>query len=560
MDPAIKTEEPPASMVSAKPETDTPPQTGWQSTAPFRVLGYSDGSYFYMPDKLGQVQAIRGNQHNKPYLLPLAKIQFWERSFPGKQGADWDAAGNALLRASEDRGIYDPSNIRGRGVWEDAGRSVLNLGSCLIVDGERIGNGEIDSEFNYPRNITLEEKNLSSPLPSEESAKIIPLIKLLPWDKVISAVMLAGWCVVAVVCGGMRWRPHIWVTGGVGTGKSTVIKDVIRPILGRFALLAQSNTTEAGLRQKLKFDSLPVVFDEAEGEDKKAAARMQNVLELARQASSESGAGIIKGSKDGQATEYKIRSCFAFSSVGVGIKLQSDASRITVLELGRKVIDYKHFKEEWKKTLGQREFCDSLRARIIQALPDIKANAETFAQAVAEHFGSHRTGDQIGALLAGAYALYRTDRITIEAAREWVQRQDWGEEKAELEESRDELRCLMTILSARIRVQGEQMTHELTLGEAAKIAITGAGHNDIGRKTAEDTVRRYGLRGDYEDGFLTISKSATEIGKILSDTPWGSGWGKQLERIEGAEKPAKTVYFTAGVVTRAVNIPESYII
>jgi putative DNA primase/helicase len=89
------------------------------------------------------------------------------------------------------------------------------------------------------------------------------------------------------------------------------------------------------LRQRLGCDAIPVLFDEAEGEDQRAHSRLQRILELVRQSSSETGARLIKGTATGNATSYQIRSCFAFSSINASLVQQSDRSRVTVVELTR---------------------------------------------------------------------------------------------------------------------------------------------------------------------------------------------------------------------------------
>src|SRR3546814_6554229 len=94
---------------------------------------------------------------------------------------------------------------------------------------------------------------------------------------------------MAVICVALNWRPHVWLTGRSGSGKSWLLDNVIRPLIGAIAVYCQSNSTEAGIRQTLATDARPVLFDEAESEDAKAQVRIQQVLELAGQSSSETG-------------------------------------------------------------------------------------------------------------------------------------------------------------------------------------------------------------------------------------------------------------------------------
>src|SRR3546814_8012987 len=86
---------------------------------------------------------------------------------------------------------------------------------------------------------------------------------------------LAGWIAIAVICGALNWRPHVWLTGSSGSGKSWLLDNVIRPLIGAIAVYCQSNSTEAGIRQTLATDARPVLFDEAESEDAKAQVRIQ---------------------------------------------------------------------------------------------------------------------------------------------------------------------------------------------------------------------------------------------------------------------------------------------
>ena len=75
-------------------------------------------------------------------------------------------------------------------------------------------------------------------------------------------------------------------------------------------------TTEAGIRQELRADALAVIFDEAEEDGEAARRRIQAVLALARQASSESGARTLKGTVHGGALQFRIRSMFCMASIG----------------------------------------------------------------------------------------------------------------------------------------------------------------------------------------------------------------------------------------------------
>lgn len=103
---------------------------------PYRPLGYDHGSFFYLAKGSRQVHELTASGHSKQALLAMAPLSHWEARYPGATSrVSWDMAINALMRMCEAEGIYDPDRIRGRGAWWDSGRSVLHLGSHLIVDG-----------------------------------------------------------------------------------------------------------------------------------------------------------------------------------------------------------------------------------------------------------------------------------------------------------------------------------------------------------------------------------------------------------------------------------------
>ena len=156
--------------------------------------------------------------------------------------------------------------------------------------------------------------DLGKPLSTTEANKLRTLCAAAPWEEPDHmGQLLAGWRVIAPVCGAMPWRPHLWLAGEAGSGKTWVVDNIIKPLIGQVALPVQSKTTEAGIRQTLRCNALPVIFDEAETQNEDDRKRMQLVLDLARQASSEDGAAIVKGSSAGKASMYRVRSCFLFS-------------------------------------------------------------------------------------------------------------------------------------------------------------------------------------------------------------------------------------------------------
>src|SRR3546814_9944202 len=167
-----------------------------------------------------------------------------------------------IVRECHKAGIYDPKRLRGRGAWIDGGRVVFHHGGYLSVDGQPTAITKIRSRFVYELDRSLPEP-AELPRADEECARLVEIAKMVRWTKPGSAALLSGWVALAPLCGALRWRPHVWLTGGAGSGKTTVLNEYVHPLMAGCDLFAQGNSSEAGIRQELKADALPVQIGRA---------------------------------------------------------------------------------------------------------------------------------------------------------------------------------------------------------------------------------------------------------------------------------------------------------
>jgi putative DNA primase/helicase len=513
-----------------------------EARAPFRILGYDKGSYFYLPNGSAQIVSLGANEHRELQLLQLAPANWWEGMFAGENGANWKAAANSLIQQAHRTGVFSPRSIRGRGAWIDENRVVYHLGDKLLVDGQLLHVHEFQTSFVY-------ELSHRTPCPTNpaainaEAAKLIELCELMAWKNKLNAKLFAGWLVLAPIAGVLGWRPHIWLNGPSGSGKSWILFNVLLPMLGRGVINVQSATTEAGIRQILGSDSLPVILDEAETEDKVGQMRIQKILELARGCSSETGASIVKGSASGNAMEFMLRTCFCFSSIGVAAVMRSDVSRITPLELFKRndTASFDRLKELRNVTTGNPDWCDSLRARALANAVTIRDNALVFASAVAAFLGDQRSGDQLGTLLAGAFSLTSTKKVTPEFASQWVSQQDWTTwETTDID--RDEHKALSTLLDYLIKVDGD-LNETLSVGELLDGAFAG-------NEKFNQTLIRNGIKPT--DSYVAVSNSHSSVARIFANTPWAGKWKDQFLRVPGASAGRERFY---GAQQRVCCIP-----
>jgi putative DNA primase/helicase len=531
------------------------------STGPFKALGYDHGVYFYLPANTCQVIALTAAQHSKAHFLQLAPLDWWKTTFrDDKDRIDWDAATDTIMRLCEDQKVYDPSRVRGRGAWTDASRVVLHLGNRLVVDGRSSTITKLpasfDSFYTYENAKAILGPS-ADPLTDDIAGKIRSIALRFRWETPASANMLLGWIVLAPVCGALEWRPHIWITGGAGTGKTTILKSFIKPLLGGMYEGATGGTTEAGLRGQLRSDAIPIVFDELEQNEQKDKQQVQNILSLARIASSEGGK-IYKGTTSGGVNTFEVRSMFCVSSINVALVQRADLDRFCVLSLKRDHMD----KNDWEAF--EQDILDTctedngrkLVARTISQIPLIRKNAKILAAALARKFGQ-RFGDQYGTLLAGAWSLQPDGGgdLTVEAARQWVENMDWDSREVDATDA-DEAKCLARILQSLIQVDsGKRLTILELVQMAAETAFSDS-PSQMGMSADEvaNVLGRYGLK--VTGGALAVSNSSTNLQALLRDTPWsGTAYRQALRRIDGATHSNGTVRFAGSGVSRATLVP-----
>lgn len=525
---------------------------------PFYPLGYNRGYYFYLVAGTQQICTLSASQHSKSNMLELAPLSYWTMEYPAKSGPAWDIAADDLIQRCQARGVFSPDVIRGRGAWMDEGRVVFHFGSHLSVDGELMGVTAIRSRFVYEM-----DRKLSTPgedsLTDAEGQMLVDMAKRFRWSKPASAALLSGFVALAPLCGALRWRPHIWITGGAGCGKTTVLNEYVHQLMGGMDIFAQGNSTEAGIRQKLRSDALPVLFDESEQNNDREAGRVQNVLSLIRQASSESAAMTLKGTAGGDAMQFIIRSMFCLSSIQVGMKHQADLERLTVLALRPKREDtdaansWGILKEQLHLIQRDKELPARLFKRTLELLPITLENVKIFVDAASRKFGSVREGDQYGTLLAGCWSLMSSRLATSAEAAELIESFEWDEfrENMEVDES---TKALGALLEAQVRMPGGigLTIHEIiTCATGAPVSGSGLTQSD-----AEATLGRYGMRVVGLD--VLLSNNSHALAELMP-APYNADWRGQILRVPGVRRHDKSVRFS-GHVSKCLAVPLDAII
>ena len=533
---------------------DAPVDTG----APFIPLGYNKGTYYYLSRGTQQITELTCGGHTKANLLGLAPLKHWEIAYPGARGMNVDLAADELMRACEAAGIFSKELLRGRGAWWDDGRIVLHCGDRLYVDKTPVAPSGIASRFVYEVGLPM-RADIDHPLTVDESRKFLDLVRMMPFGRDIDALYLAGWCALAHIGGVLPWRPHVWVVGSKGSGKSHVMSAVVKPILGDSCLFVASETTEAGIRQSLGCDAIPVLFDEAEGEDYRAHERLQRILALVRQSSSETGAKLVKGTTGGDAMSFQIRSCFAFSSINANLVQQSDKSRVTLVELKKdsQQVNFEDIVAAEARLLTER-YISRFHARSITLAAVIRENARVFAKAVAQVMNEQRAGDQLGTLLAGAYSLTSDDVILFEDAAKWVASVDWSEDREEIAGMSDEQSLLSYIMQQKVRVILAEKQRDLTVGELVMMAQPNGTDILVSPLESDDAraaLGRVGIRASATG--LYVANVSDGLSKLMRGSTWPVNWNKVVKRLPGAHVAGKTYFGFRGSESNATFLPNA---
>lgn len=535
------------------------------AAAHFAVLGY-DGDDYWVFHHAKQQVLCRSRSHfaSDTGLVELAPMNWWEMYFPapGKAGGvNKAAAFEWFIALAHARGIYDPRRVRGRGAWNDKGRVVFHHGDHLSVDGKRVEiSGMTGSSWVYPMSKSM-PKPAANPVTDAEGQHLLNVAKMAKWSRPGSAPLLAGWVFLSPVCGALPWRPHIWITGAAGSGKSTLYEDYAQALLEGISEPLAGDSTEPGIRQSVGADAVPILIDEFEPNDEGDRKRMKSILTTVRQSSTETSAQTAKGTISGQGMRFHVRSMFCLASINTMLDKDSDRSRITPLVLRpptkTATVDaqWVQLEDELHKIKRAGTWPSRLLARSLGMLPTILANVEVFCKAAALRFGTQRLGDQYGTLLAGAWCLTSGAVATEADALAMIDSYDWSEHKDGGDGLDDPAKALASVMEAKIRVSNTDITVYEMLAAASGRAV-GSGTLEV--DTCVDVLRRNGIR--IKGGEALFGTGSKSLKKLVEDTAYATDIRGQLLRVQGANVANNATFKFAGVTSKVVAIPLSLIL
>ena len=555
---------------------------------PVTPLGCSEEEVFFL-NAIGQFVTVQKRHLNKLTIYGLFAPhdeylrKHWPKTYDEATQTyrDFkpDEVARDLIKACAIEGAWDGGDrIRGRGAWlgED-GDLVQHLGKTLHVRGsvERPGaHGRYVYAVRPPRPGPAKGEQPAGP--DGPAYQLEELLRCWRWrDAELHPRLLLGFICAGMLCGALKWRPHVWLHGERGSGKSTLV-ELMGNIFGRGeGCVVTADASAAGVRSYLRHDSLPVIFDEAEASEDNR--RLNALVELARLAAS--GGQVLRGTAEHGSASFTIRFMGAFGSVLVPSLTSQDLSRIAFLSL-RKILGGKPpaRTEEDLGLLGRQ-----LLRRMSDGWPRLRESLEGWRQALIGAGMDARGADQYGTLLAAAEVALHDGLPDTDTMQVWAERVADATREQRAAEMPEWARCLEHLASCASPQwrSGDQRSIGETIAIAAERKVlegeAGTFRPDPGMAIdANRALQRCGMRVVIQTvegkpvfepggtgnkvGHLAIANSHAALNALFRETRWGGrsgtdgAWTGALKEAPGAE-PGKQAIRFAGATARHVLVP-----
>jgi len=508
----------------------------------FRCLGYDAEKYWFLREGKRSPQAIVFGSWTTSKLQELAPLAWWGmRGLCGDQGAiKLSVAQDYVIGIQDQVGRHDPDRLRGAGVWRDENDIIVNDGRRII---QRDGTVQSYQDFKTKSFYLSSDAifgNVSGDASSDQAGHdLFELFQAQGWARPSHALAAFGWSLIAPFGGVLAWRPHIWVSGRKGTGKSYTLDNLIVPLVGPFGYKGSGKDSEAGIRRSLRTDARPAILDEMEPLDKRSAEKVTSILTLARNASSDASSFMTIANADGGTINFRIRSSFCFASIQVPDRGAAIESRILRAELRWHTSEAMRQKRERTATLLKRCFKDPgiFRRRIFRSLPQILDNIEFLRTSGAmDQVGDQRQVDQWAPILAAAFAVMHSGSIDSQIGDSFFS--PWVDELSSYQDDsvEDEDRVIEHILGSQIENDSKKRR------TVAEVLSAAANFADADKAEAADLLARYGMRLISKDGkeVLAIASRSDAIAGLLRGTPYEAGYDAQIRRHPLCLTPTST--------------------
>jgi|GEM_PF-3288073 len=558
----------------------------------YRCLGYLDNASYVLNLSSNQIFTLTTRSYTPPNMLHLAPLEFWSENYhkAGKDGntpgVHWDQVYNDIIQNCYNAGPWDPRREVRQGTHIDGANVVFHTGQKLYVEGR--GTCDLHSfrgEKCYtigPANKTPDFENPFEP-GCPEIEEYLRIISNLNWRKEtreLSIIAVFGWVMLSPICGILEWRPHLWLDGPLSAGKTWAVTNLIGPALGDYADRVVANSTESGIRNILNHRAAPIIFDEAEGDDKEDQIRMKAILKLARHSATVSNAVVAQGVSGGGAhRHYSIKATFLMTSIVPQLEDSADKSRFGRARLA-KGWNYQEFTEKVQnpaRELLKGDFSDRFVAMMIKRAKDYHPTYDIIVQALSQLNIERRIIDVIGSFATGAWLALKqgvpadiADAMIFITERFGVMEQV-QEFNDDIRQDKDHNRVYREINASEVRTEtkhyGVQSFQFGALIEVACGVIEDDSDGMVSQADAIEILKRHGLRpgiggvickpGEVATHML-IHKNAAPLRKLLEHTPYGKSYVDVMQQAEDVSAGPNTRFAPGVGSSRTLVVPLKY--
>lgn len=300
--------------------------------------------------KFGGLSRIKYADLGRLFGVPVKRciLQSGSDDVPGMFGIRETLTAIGML--SSRRVLSDETKL-GAGVWpvrdeasgqDQAAVVLVNSSSAMHFNGttERISHPRHRGallHFDSGSPAWYDHDSLAGLLQQASGAKfretvvddLICLFRRWRWRGKQDATIAAGLVLATWVQAVWAWRPRIDVLGASNTGKSMLCSALAG--LFRDLVILTSDTTAAGLRQKICNSARVVIVDEVDAKNRAKVARQREILEMLRSASR--GTAAIRGTGSGKALEFTLRHLVWVAGISLSYDDQADRNRAVLLNL-----------------------------------------------------------------------------------------------------------------------------------------------------------------------------------------------------------------------------------
>ena len=453
-------------------------------------------------------------------LVAIADYKWWlaQLQEPSLSTSVCLHTGSKLLRRADSLGQINTRSMVGRGFFKsEDDRYIWHLGNRLHVDGKDIGLGELPG-FLPVSGPPIRIK--SEPATEAERKRLAAAVLNCRWETPYDGKRFMGWLVSSIVGGALSWRPHAWLNGLSGSGKSWLLDKVAKTICGDF-FVPGGDTSVAGIAREVRSDSLAVFFDEREPN----RTKIEEILDILRLSSGPGGVRIRADRSSTGVDVFQPRFSALLSSINIAQLNVANETRICQINLSREKRD------DWPEV--EVEIHEALKdpGRFLSALLRDGRQIVERAEEVTRKYirdGSNPRRAAIEAILTAAWEWWSGETIWLTSGA-----------PMDNETMDDGEKMLVDLLGVRVRVPREP---DMTL---ARVLLTG---------DRDDVALDHGLK--IEDQDLHIHPSHPSLVENIDRLKSWSGVDikNTFKKIPGASLRKQPLSFK-GMRKRTVMIP-----